>query len=423
MVLTETVPLGRPSESPETTLARLRRLLDVSVALNALGDATRLLDYIARTTTEVLDCQAASILLFDEATGALRFEAATGEAGAALVGQEVPLSGSLAGTTFRENRILHAADADADVRRYQAADAATGFVTRSVLGVPMRIDGHPVGVLQALNPRRAAFDRADAEALLIVAAQAAVAIRNARHEAALRGAHERLAELDRLKTNFMSIASHELRTPITAVQGFGQILAEEVRGDLHSFAAAVVRAGDRMMDVVETIDVMAEAQGELGLHPGGLTALATILAEATSELAPHAVLALPPGPLLVDGDGRRLRLAVRNVVRNAVQFSGPEAPVRVSAEVAHGEIRVAVADRGRGLAAADLDRVFEAYVQVSNPDERDHEGLGVGLTVARAIVLQHGGRLWAESPGLGEGATFHVRLPLAAPGPGGDGAA
>ncbi len=415
--LTETAPLGRPAEPTETTLARLRRLLDVSVALNTHGDAARLLDYIAQTTTEVLDCQAASILLFDEVTGALRFEAVTGEAGAALVGREVPLQ-SLAGATFHGDRIVHATDAEADARRYQDADDRTGFVTRSVLGVPMRIEGRPVGVLQALNPRRAAFDRADAEALLIVAAQAAVAIRNARHQAALRSAHERLAELDRLKTNFMSIASHELRTPLTAVRGFGQILAEEVRGDLHSFADAVVRAGDRMMDVVETIDVMAEARGELGLHPGELTSLASIVAEATAELAPHATLDLPPGPLLVDGDERRLRLAVRNLVRNAVQFSAPGAPVRVSAEVAHGEVRVAIADRGRGLAAADLERIFEAYVQVSNPDERDHEGLGVGLTVARAVVVQHGGRLWAESAGLGRGATVRARLPLATPGPG-----
>jgi signal transduction histidine kinase len=211
----------------------------------------------------------------------------------------------------------------------------------------------------------------------------------------------------------MAIASHELRTPITAVQGFGQILAEEVRGDLHSFAEAVVKAGDRMMDVVETIDVMAELRVGTGLHPGALTSLAAILRDAAAEWTPHAEVALPPGPLLVEGDGRRLRLAFRNLLRNAVQFSDAGGPVRLGAEVVHGEVRVDVADEGRGLDARDLERVFEAYVQVSDPDHRDHEGLGVGLTVARAVVLQHGGRLWAESPGLGHGSTFHARIPLA----------
>ncbi|WP_412062391.1 ATP-binding protein [Rubrivirga sp. IMCC45206] len=413
MVLTETRPLARPSEAPAVTLARLRRLLDVSVALNALGDTDRLLDFIARTTTEVLGCEAASIMLFDEATGALRFAAATGEAGAQLVGGEVPLRASLAGITFLEDRILHAADAEYDERRHREFDEATGFVTRACLCVPMRVDGRPVGVLQALNPRGEAFDRADAEALLIIASQAAVAIRNARHEAALQRANERMAGLDRLKSNFMAIASHELRTPITAVQGFGQILAEELRGDLHADAIAVVRAGERMMDVVETLDVMAGLDEDLGIHPGTLTSMAAVLGAAADAVAPAASVSLPDGPLLVEGHSTRLQLAFSNVLRNAVQFSSG-GPVRLAAEVAHGEVRVTIADQGRGLAAADLERVFEPYHQVADPDSRDHEGLGVGLTVARAVLLQHGGRLWIESPGLGQGCTVRARLPLAA---------
>ena len=414
MVLTETTPLTRPAETPDVTLSRLRRLLDVSVALNALCDPARLLDFIVQTTTTVLDCEAASILLYDEAAGALRFEAASGDVADALRGTYVPLRGSLAGTTFSEDRILHAADAEADVRRYSETDHRTGFVTRALLCVPMRIDRQPVGVLQALNPAAGGFDRADAEALLIVASQAAVAIRNARHEAALQRANDRLGELDRLKTNFMSIASHELRTPITAIRGFGQILQEEVRGDLFTYADAVVRAGDRMMNVVETLDVMAGLQGELGVHPGTLVSLAAIAREVA---APEAVeVDLPDGPLLVDGDRGRLRLAVGNLVRNAVQFSAPGGVVRVEANVDGDIVHLRVVDAGRGIDIADLDRIFEAYVQVQDPDRRDHEGLGVGLTVARAVALQHRGRLWAESAGLGTGATFHLTLPLAEAG-------
>ena len=414
MALTESPPLARDLKDPGATIARFRRLLQVSVALNGQGGTDRLLDSIARTATDVLDCEAASILLVDDTTGALRFAAATGEAGAGLVGTEVPLTGSLAGAIFSQDRIVHAADTGADPRHHRAADRATGFVTRAMLGVPMRIDGRPVGVLQAFNPHADAFDAGDAEALLIVASQAAVAIRSARHDDALQRANARLADLDRLKTNFMSITSHELRTPITAVMGFGQILAEEVRADLHTHAHAIVRAGERMMDVVETLDVMAGLDGSLGAHPGAPTSLSAAIADAVRDHAPHAETELPDGPLLVRGDGRRLRLAFGHVVRNAVQFSPDGAPVRVAAHVADGQVRVAVRDEGRGLASADLDRVFEAYVQVADPDSRDHEGLGVGLTVARSVVVQHGGRLWAESPGLAGGATLHARLPLAA---------
>ena len=168
---------------------------------------------------------------------------------------------------------------------------------------------------------------------------------------------------------------------------------------------------------------MAEARGDLGIHPGSLISLAAILSDVAGEEAPHAEVTLPPGPLLVEGDARRLRLAVRNLVRNAMQFSDPGGPVRVQARVLHGEVLFDIEDEGRGLSTGDLERIFEAYVQVSDPDHRDHEGLGVGLTVARAILIQHGGRLWAESDGPGRGATFHARLPLASAAPGGDGAA
>ena len=415
MPLIESRPRSRHEETPTTTIARLRHLLDVGTSLSLPGGPGRPFCLLAQTTTDVLQCEAASILLLDETTGALRFEAATGAAGAALRGTEVPLHNSLAGVAFRENRTVCAADAEADVRRYRETDRRTGFVTRTVIGAPVRIGSQPVGVVQAVNARRGAFDESDAEALLIVSGQVARAIQGARHEAALQRAHARLADLDRLKDNFMSIASHELRTPITAVCGYAEMLAEDYGGEVREHAEAIARAGDRMIDVVETLDVLAGLQGDLGQHPGVLTSLAAVLRESVGEAAPDAEVSLPPGPLLVEGDARRLRLAFVHLLRNAVQFSAPGGLVRLAVDVADGTIRVAVLDHGRGIAAGDLDAVFDAYVQVADPDRRDHEGLGVGLTVARAVLVQHGGRLWAESPGLGQGATFHARLPLAAP--------
>ena len=395
------------------TVARLRRLLDVNLALNTFGDTNRLLEVIVQTATAVADCEAASILLYDERVDALRFEAASGAVAHEVVGMMVPLEGSLAGTIFSEDRVVYAADTGADDRHCADIDAGTGFETRTLLGVPMRIDGRPVGVLEVLNPNRGTFDRDDAEALLVVAAQAAVAIRNARYEEALLRLNQKLADLDRLKNNFLAITSHEMRTPLTAVRGFGQILADEVGDDLAPYAQAVVRAGFRMTDVVETLDVMASLQGELGRHPGRIVSLKCLLMEAAEGVEGDVRVEFPEG-LQVEGHGPRIRLAFTNLLRNAVQFSEPGATVRVRAAEHEGTVHIAIADEGRGIAPDDLERIFEAYVQVSDPDHRDHEGLGVGLTVARAIVVRHGGQLWAESPGLGRGATFHLSLPLLA---------
>ena len=414
-------PELRVGEDAEAVVGRMRALLHVCIALNTVDDPDRLLAHIAETTQSVLRCQAASILLLPE-PGAdhLRFAAATGPVGERLVGQAVPLD-SLAGTVYRENRVLLAVEADADRRRYRKTDEATGFTTRVVLGVPMRLDGRPVGVLQALNPlpegreETSRFDAADAEMLFVIAAQAAVALQHARHTEALERARRELEELTRLKANFVAITSHELRTPLTAVQGFGEVLAEEAPGELADAARHIVSAGHRMRDLVETLDVMAGLDGRQGLHPLRDVDLGPLIAQAAADVGRPVGLSLPDGALVVRGDALRLALAVGNVVDNAVRFSAPGEPVSVQARACGERVEVEVADAGRGLAPEDLERVFGAFVQVACPDRRDHEGLGVGLTVARGIAEQHGGSLVAESAGLGEGATFRFVLPRAEP--------
>ena len=411
-------PGVRPTEvAPTPEAARptdgRHPLLDVTIALNTVGDVGRLMEVIVEAATRVTDCEAASILLYDEPSRSLRFEAASGVVGAALVGQTVPLEGSLAGAIFTADCAHYAPDARADARHYRVIDESTGFCTRGLMGVPMRIDGQPVGVIEVLNPRRGAFRARDAEALLVVAAQAAVALRNARHEQALRLLNDRLAQLDQLKTNFLAITSHELRTPLTSVRGFGQILQDEVPDALRPYAHAVVRAGYRMTNVIETLDVMAGLQSDLGRHPTRRIALHCLLMdvlEAARDVTGDVLVSFPDH-VLVEGVASRLRLALDNLVRNAAQFSPDGAPIYVDATESGGTLHVRVADEGRGLAPEDLERIFEAYVQVQDADHRDHEGLGVGLTVARAVAVQHGGQLWAESAGPGRGATFHLTLP------------
>ncbi|OZC01796.1 GAF domain-containing sensor histidine kinase [Rubricoccus marinus] len=408
------VPSAHPVPERTAESARLKQLLSINLALNTFGDTAQLLDVITNTVTGVADCDAASILLFDERSNSLCFEAASGEVGASLVGTTVPMNGSLAGEIFREGRPLYSADVQSDERHFRAADETTGFVTEALLGVPMHIDGQPVGVIEVLNSRHGGFDMGDVEALQIVAAQAAIAIRDARHARALVELNERLAEVDRLKMNFLAITSHELRTPLTSVRGFGQILADEVEGHLRQYADAIVRAGYRMTDVVQTLDVMATLEGEIGAHPSRRVDVSTILEEAIRGLAQrkNEIQVSFPHGLTVAGDGLRLRLVFSNLLKNAVRFSPAGAPVRVKGSVEGETLHVRVTDEGCGLARHNLERIFEGYVQLQDPDRRDHEGLGVGLTVARAVAVRHGGQLWAESDGPGCGSTFHLVLPL-----------
>ena len=410
MALTETPVPVRAGDSPEAALGRLRRLLDVCVALNSARDVGELLATLVQTTTVVLRCEAASILLYDDRGAALRFIAASGDGADALRDVVVPLDGSLAGTIFREDRPLLATDLAADPRHFAEAAEATGVRPEVLLGVPMRADGAPIGVLEALNPTDGTFDQADAETLLVIAAQAAVALRNAWQRDALASANARLEEADQARVRFLSIASHELRTPLATVRGYAEVLADEAPAELRPFVDEVLAAGQRMTEIVETVEEMIVTHA----RPGDAAVRVTELFAAAQAATGRALtLDLTDARLAVRADPTRLRLAVSHLVRNAVAFTPPGGTITLSARAAGPDVTLCVCDTGRGIAPEHLERIFEPFYQVDATESRAHEGLGVGLSVARAIVARAGGRLWATSAGPGRGTTLHLRLPRA----------
>ena len=409
--MTETRLAPRAAEPPDAAVRRLRALLDINVALGAVADVDHLLGTIIRTTKSVLQCEAACVLLHEPRENVLRFAAATGDPDGKLDDVRVPLKGSLAGTIFRENRPLLAVDLEHDERHFDDAAHSTGLVPRVLLGVPMRIDGAPIGVLEALNPTEA-FDAVDAEMLLIVSSQAAVALDRAHKRDALDDARKRLADLDRVKSDFMSVASHELRTPLAALRGFGEILHEEVRPELAGHADEVVRSARRMQSIVETLEEMSRldtGDAPVGARP---VPLWTVLTEAAEGVERPLDLRIPPPFFVVEGEKNRLVLAFRHLLQNAAAFTPPEGAICVRTRAEHGEVHVTIEDEGVGLAEQDLERIFEAFTQAEDPLTRRAEGMGMGLTVARSILLRHRGRVWATSDGPGRGSTFHVRLPL-----------
>ena len=395
----------------------LRRLLQVSVALNTIREPDALLAFIIETATDVLRCGAASLLLYDEAEGRLRFAAATGEEAATLAEIPVPLHGSIAGTIYRENRPVYVPDTRRDERHFDGVAEATGVQTHALLGVPLRVEGRPIGVFEVLNPQAGGFTDDDVATLQVLAAQAAVAIENVRQRRALADARDRLAQLDRLKSDFMALASHELRTPIAIILGYADILREESAPEMAEFVGTIQEAGGRLHTIVETLEevsVLQSADAELDLAP---TVLQDVLRLAWAGA--HVVAAdvdaeaqFDEQPLRVRADRARLRLVFTHVLKNALAFSPPGGRLLLKAYAEGRQACVEIRDEGAGLSEADCARVFEPFYQVQDPLTREHEGMGTGLTVAQALVRAHGGQIWAESAGEGHGATFHVRLPL-----------
>jgi signal transduction histidine kinase len=252
-------------------------------------------------------------------------------------------------------------------------------------------------------------------------------------QAALLVAKEAAETANQVKTEFLANMSHELRTPLTHILGFSDLLAEGGAGPLNDqqkeYLGYVMTGSRHLHGLVDDLLDMAGLEAnrmELALRPASLREI------IDSVLVYHAASASKAGvdlqatfhqqPFNAWLDARRVRRIVNILVANAIKFS-PGGWVRVDAwgrsERALGAglsrdgawIEIAVSDNGIGLRPQDLERIFEPFVQVDSSTSRSFDGTGLGLALARRLVEKHGGRLWAESDGLGRGSKFSLVLP------------
>jgi signal transduction histidine kinase len=407
---------------PETEkrIQQLEKLVEVSLTLNSTQNLDELLQHIIQTAVEILQCEAASILLHDEKRNRLFFAAATGSDPKKLAQIPVPLDGSLAGNIFRDDKTIILNDVSQDPRHYGAVGEQIDFKPRSLLGVPMRIKDKGVGVLEALNKRQGDFSEADAKLLSVVAAHAAIAIHNAQLIRALQKAYEDISETDRLKSNFLALASHELRTPLGIIIGYASFLQESNLPDVTDNAERVLSAASQMRSIIESMTSLhlLQARG-LTFKPRVVT-IQQVLRAAYEEMRPiademrHSVtLQLPPQSLLVTADPDKLTPAFVNILNNAIRFTPAGGQITVGAMNRGGNILAWVADTGIGIAPENLPKIFQEFYQVEPHMTRRFGGLGIGLTIARGLVETQGGRIWAESEGLGKGTTIRIVLPPA----------
>ena len=226
--------------------------------------------------------------------------------------------------------------------------------------------------------------------------------------------------LDRMKDEFISTVSHELRTPLTSLRaalglvtgGALQTRPEKTRQMLE----IAIGNTDRLIKLVNDIlDIERIGSGNSELHSAQLHA--QYLLERAAGLQ-HAAVLKAGVRLTVDGDSvqvwadpDRVLQALANLISNAIKFSSPGGEIRITARTLdEHEAQFDVKDQGRGIPADKLEHIFERFQQVDASDSRAMGGTGLGLTICRSIITQHGGRIWATSP-PGEGATFHFTLP------------
>ncbi|MCC3435473.1 MAG: PAS domain S-box protein [Oscillatoriales cyanobacterium] len=300
----------------------------------------------------------------------------------------------------------------------------------SAICVPLIARGRTLGAISLLcgeSGRRCG--EGDLILLSDLARDAAVAIDNAR-------LYREAAEANRIKDEFLATLSHELRTPLNAVVGWAQILRQrKLSAEKTAVGLETIERNGRLQTqmIEDLLDVSRIVSGKvcLKLRPVDLV---PIVETAVKALAPDAeargvelATFYGEGVSLVRGDATRLQQVVWNLVSNAIKFTPPSGSVEIrlseegeprsagsamlSPSPVHS-VTIAVSDTGIGISKEFLPFVFDRFRQADSSHTRNYGGLGIGLAIVRHLVELHGGTVWAQSPGLGLGSTFGVRLPI-----------
>jgi signal transduction histidine kinase len=269
-----------------------------------------------------------------------------------------------------------------------------------------------------------AFGREHLRLAGLVAEHAAAVIENARLYRRAQGNVRELKRLNDLKTEFLSMVSHDLLSPLSSVEGFLSLMLKEEVGPLtgqqKEFLTLCAGSLQRVtMLIDDLLDLSRIEAGAVKIRPE-LVDLRDLLALARREHEPSArekgltlALSVPDGLPLVNADPHRLRQVVDNLLRNALKFTPEGGRVLLSARRRGDEVIVSVKDTGIGLSETEREKVFERYYQVEESASRRARGAGLGLAICKSLVEHHGGRIWVDSV-PGRGSDFQFSLPVKA---------
>jgi signal transduction histidine kinase/CheY-like chemotaxis protein len=397
----------------------LMHLVQVSEQIAASLEEDVLVQVALHAAMEETGAWRGSVMLYEPGKEVLYLSGAVGLPAEVPPGFAVGLSEGVAGRVLQLGEPLLVEDVREDPRM---ADLPLSHQERyqnpSFLAMPIRSGERILGVLNlseksGLRP----FQMSDLEVAGLLCNQLAIALEKARLFTEIQESYRRLREVDRLKSEFLNIAAHELRTPLSVILGYAMMLRQELDGMLQEYSAAMV---DSALQLTRLVDDMTNLRY---LEAGGVVLnLATLdlhdfvadeveqfrqVDEAKGHLITCEVPAdLPPAY----ADPEKISLVLGNLLSNASKFTPPGGQIRVWVEAQDNKVLVAVRDTGCGIAREEWEHIFEPFYQVGDSLRRAHGGMGLGLSIARELVLLHGGKIWVDSE-VGQGSTFFFTLP------------
>ncbi|HUT97831.1 MAG TPA: ATP-binding protein [bacterium] len=418
------------AKEAERELLRRQEQLKIINTLGRLALSSFDLEPLFRKTVNAihqsLGYDNVALFILDAEAGDLVLEAQSGIFDV-LVGRgyRAPATEGVVGWTARSGVTRYVPDTSKDPHYIMPAGI---FEIGAELAIPLLVEGEVKGVLDLETTQTEAFDPADISALETVADQLSQAIHNInlyqelRERAlALALANEELLKVDKMKSDFVSMVSHELNTPVTVIKGYAQLMAGRVIGEINEkqqdILETIIEKSDHLSHlIIELLDLLKIETGQYTpeLITANLTKmLEEFFVEQSAYLATprmSLVLELPKQPIIADVDLPKIRTVFTHLLSNANKFTIGEGTVTVSCVETVDHYRFTIADTGIGIPEIEFERIFERLYQVDSTLTRHYGGTGLGLAVTRAIIERHHGRIWVESE-LGEGSRFIFTLP------------
>ncbi len=400
-------------------------LNEIGKAISANMEIAPLLEEIRRQAGRLMDVSHFYIVLVDESgehfTSPLLYRAGHRE-------QHSPenLEADLAAHVIRTGKPLLLRNAR---DHPQAATPGTVcYRCRSWVGAPLTGRGRVLGAIAALSYARSdAFSQADADVLQAIASQAAVALENARlyqelqeRTARLHAAYEALSAQAQQRVEFVRTISHDLRAPLTFIKGYAMLMSQGELGEVNE------RQREALETIISKSDMLAQMAEDMVLAEQRRLDATTMMPLSLSTMAHEAVrgaqamtddqrlvfrVEAPADIPLVLANPLRMERVFDNLLSNAVKYSPDGGTITVRVRQAGDYVQVTVADEGIGIPPDEVEHIFERFYRGNGRAAQVADGFGLGLSIVKEIVEEHGGQIWVDSE-VGVGSAFHFTVPL-----------
>jgi len=410
----EPIPVDRESEVQ--ILATLGELMGSSMPFREV------ITMAMRFTSAMMGADGSSLLLLDRKDGNLSFYIVLGEKAEQLRNLTLAQGEGIAGYVAATGVPMVVSDVTREHHFSQRVDQATGFKTRSIACVPLRVRDELKGVIEVVSKRVGSFSDKDLDMLTAIAGPVAIMIDHARLIDEVKSLHEKLEKAGRVKAEFLATMTHELRTPINIVMGNLDILLGGFLGELNnrqkeSLKTAMRNSGEALNLVTSLLDLSRIEAGQVVVRVEEFSLedvwkelemlFRTGLSGKEVELCWQVKTPLPG----LKTDKIKIKEILSNIVLNAVKFTD-RGTIEVSVSSVEGgeQIEIEVKDTGVGIPEDFLPFIFEPFRQAEGSFTRSHGGVGLGLSIAKRLLNLLHGRVEVESE-VGKGSTFRITIP------------